>query len=109
MRSIRMMLERLGLGALFAQWKRLVFALAARGDRRTQLQYYWEAGHFKKALGNRMIARMLGEENGFGRKLDAGDIDRWLEEDLARVRALLAESSALRANVDDVLARRAGK
>lgn len=133
--QIRMMLERLGLGDLFAEWKRLVFALAARhaaggrvevwdfsgvapetleaiparGDRRTHLKYYWEAGHFKKALGDRMIARMLGEENGFGRKLGAGDIDRWLDEDRARVRALLAEPSPLRAEVDDVLARRAGK
>ncbi|MDO8776634.1 MAG: hypothetical protein Q7K57_49555, partial [Burkholderiaceae bacterium] len=30
-----------------------------RGDRNTQMLYYWEAGHFKKELGNLMLDRML--------------------------------------------------
>lgn len=29
------------------------------GDRRTQMRWYWEAGHFKPGLGDLMIARML--------------------------------------------------
>ena len=31
-------------------------------DRSTQLQYYWEAGHFKKALGDLVLNRVLGQE-----------------------------------------------
>lgn len=42
------------------------------GDRDTHMRWYWEAGHFKPALGRFMIARMAGENDapaGFGRPL----------------------------------------
>jgi len=35
-------------------------AVPPPGDRRTEMHYYWEAGHFKPSLGDLMIARMLG-------------------------------------------------
>ena len=30
------------------------------GDTRTELQWYWEAGHFKKSLGDQMLVNMFG-------------------------------------------------
>jgi hypothetical protein len=137
--EIRLMMERIGLGALFAEWKRSIFVAAdrfaaehaaegvavrvwdfsgihpytlepipPRGDRRTRLQYYWEAGHFKKALGDHVLSRVLGEGSDFGRQLDAGNLASWLEEDRARVRELLSRPSPLLAEVDDVIGSRPG-
>ncbi|MBK7463826.1 MAG: hypothetical protein IPJ50_14630 [Betaproteobacteria bacterium] len=107
-----MMIERLGMGQFFADWKRLVVGIAeinsdqggkvevwdfsgvspetleaipTRGDRKTHLNYYWEAGHFKKELGNLVIDRLLGKQNDFGIKLDSGNIESWLAEDRHRV------------------------
>nr|MBL8410114.1 hypothetical protein [Dechloromonas sp.] len=129
--QIRLMIERLGLGEVFAEWKRSVVDLAVnhlghgghievwdfsglgpetteaippRGDRRTQLRYYWEAGHFKKELGNLIIGRLLGQSGEFGIRLDQHNIDRWLEEDRLSITNLLAEPSTLRNEVEDVLA-----
>ena len=56
-------------------------AIPTRGDRKTHLNYYWEAGHFKKELGNLVIDRLLGKQNDFGIKLDSGNIESWLAED----------------------------
>lgn len=89
--------RRTGLWPAFEQWKRLVVRLAAAvreqgldvtlwdfsgyhafateavpppGDTRTHMDWYWEAGHFKAALGDMMLKKMLrpGEkvESGFG-------------------------------------------
>jgi hypothetical protein len=134
--QIRMMIERLGMGELFADWKRLVVAIAERnterggkvevwdfsgvapetleaipvkGDRQTHLTHYWEAGHFKKELGDLVIDRLLGERSDFGIKLNSGNIDSWLAEDRNRVLAILATPSPLLSEVDDILARRSSK
>ena len=134
--EIRMMIERLGLGAQFAAWKRLVFASAmrqtalggkvevwdfsgiapetleaipAKGDRRTRLAYYWEAGHFKKELGDLAMARVLGAPGEFGVKLDSAHLESWLTEDRARVQKLLGTPSPLLSEVDDVLSVTTGK
>lgn len=126
--QIRMIIERLGMGALFAEWRRMIVAIAERrskvevwdfsgvspetveavpskGDRQSRLKYYWEAGHFKKELGDLVIARILGGQGNFGTKLDSGNIERWLAEDRARVQALLDTGSPLAREVDDLLAR----
>lgn len=34
--------------------------IPVRGDRKSQMQWYWEAGHFKSALGGLMLDRVLG-------------------------------------------------
>jgi len=134
--QIRMMIERLGMGELFADWKRLVVAIAernaehggkvevwdfsgvapetleaipAKGDRQTHLTHYWEAGHFKKELGDLVIDRLLGKRSNFGIKLNSENIDSWLVEDRNRVLAILATPSPLLNEVDDVLARRLSK
>ncbi|MBV7256289.1 hypothetical protein KCG44_05760 [Pacificimonas sp. WHA3] len=49
------------------------------GDTRTRLDYYWEAGHFKAALGDLMIARMTGGETTFGSVLTAANVAYTLE------------------------------
>jgi len=132
----RLIIERLGLGALFAQWKKRMVDLAARhqvpgqaielwdfsglspqtleaipppDDRHTQLRWFWEAGHFKSALGDVALARMLGEPNGFGVRLDGGNIDDWIRRDRADVLALMATPSPLMREVDSLLPPGAGR
>jgi hypothetical protein len=34
--------------------------IPARGDRKASMQWYWEAGHFKSALGGLMLNRIFG-------------------------------------------------
>ena len=129
--QFRLMLERLGLGQLFADWKRMVVAIADRhgggsgsvqvwdcsgiapemgegippaGDRRTHLRYYWVGGHSNKALADRVIARILGEPVEFGQQIDSANIDNWLLEDRRQVLAFLATPEPLLTEVDDILA-----
>ncbi len=81
-------IQEAGLWPLFEQWKADVAAMSddarrrgvrvslwdfscpdrfttepipASGDRKTKMQWYWEAGHFKKELGDLVLERMLGE------------------------------------------------
>lgn len=130
--QIRLLLERIGLGELFSEWKRQVYQLADRhaangaqvevwdfsgissetletipvpGDRRTHLAYYWEAGHFKKELGDRLLERLMGRNNGFGTRLERQTLDSWLDRDRAAVKALLAGPSPLTADVEQLIAR----
>lgn len=128
--QFRLLLERLGLGGLFADWKRMLASIAERhsggavtvwdfsgitpetleaipsaGDRRTHLRYYWESGHFKKELGDRAMARILGNPVDFGVQLRGETIDAWVAEDRRSVQALLATPGPLQAEVDDIVAR----
>lgn len=88
--QILAMFEQAGLRSVFEEWKTLLAhqidavraaqpdarivlwdfsgysaiqceAIPAKGDKRSQTKWYWEAGHFKPALGNLMLARMLGQ------------------------------------------------
>jgi len=45
------------------------------GDTRTATQWYWEAGHFKSTLGERILQRILGGETAFGVRLGADTLD----------------------------------
>jgi hypothetical protein len=130
--EIRLMIERLGMGQLFSDWKRIVVGLAEKsaaqggqvqvwdfsgispetlegipekGDRTIHLAHYWEAGHFKKELGDLIIDRLLGKQSDFGIKLDSGNIDSWLAEDRRRVQSLLHTSSPILREVEDLLAQ----
>lgn len=53
----------------------------AAGDRRAQMQWYWEAGHYKSALGEHILATIFGTEPQarvearFGRDLTSTNID----------------------------------
>jgi hypothetical protein len=46
-----------------------------RGDRSTTMQWYWEPGHFKSALGSRIIARITGQDTSFGYELSDSTIN----------------------------------
>lgn len=53
-----------------------------RGDRHTALQWYWEPAHFKKALGDVILSRMLGSgDQGFGAKLSTESLAARLAAD----------------------------
>lgn len=129
--QIRVMIDKLGLGGLFDQWKRRLVAAAfsrvsrgervavwdfsligdltseripVRGDTKTRLNWYWEAGHFKKALGDRVLTRILGgPDTGFGAKLDEGNVESMLAMDRNALSRLKAEDADLVAEVDRVL------
>jgi hypothetical protein len=51
------------------------------GDKRAEMRWYWEAGHFKKALGDIILERIFeagGSETGWGRRLKGGDVETHL-------------------------------
>jgi hypothetical protein len=56
------------------------------GDTRTELQWYWEAGHFKKSLGDRLLLDVLGPRSDgerWGRRLTGQDIEEHLRQQRA--------------------------
>lgn len=69
-------------------------------DRTTQLAWYWEAGHFKPALGERMLERMYGtrEDADFGRCLTRASAPQVLS-------AIRAERERYAADEPEVVAR----
>lgn len=49
-----------------------------KGDRKTTNPWYWEAGHFKRELGNRVLDQVLRGEparSDLGVRLDTADLD----------------------------------
>jgi hypothetical protein len=48
--------------------------IPAPGDTRTATRWYWEAGHFKSTLGERILQRILGGETAFGFRLAEGTL-----------------------------------
>lgn len=102
--------DRTGLWPAFGDWQRRLAALGARegvpvwtftrldsatteavpapGDTKTKLGWYWEGGHFKAALGERMVRAMLGQ-GGFGAPLTPATAEiefRRLGSDIASYR-----------------------
>jgi hypothetical protein len=79
-------------------------AVPPPGDRRSVTRWYWEGGHFKAALGQRMLERMLGTGSSeeFGRELRPGAV---ADDTLAReVEALLATRADLTADLERAFA-----
>lgn len=130
--QIRLTLERMGLGGLFDQWRQLIVDVAARhnsaqqtievwdfsgisevtmeaipqpGDRKTLNAWYWEAGHFKSDLGNKIIGQILGDEKGFGTKLDAQNIATIISQDRAKVESLIVQKTPLLKDIDEIIAK----
>ena len=51
-------------------------AVPAKGDRKTSMQWFWEPVHFKKALGDIIVARMLGTDHReFGVELTTDSLE----------------------------------
>lgn len=83
----------------------------ALNDRRTKVRWYWEAGHFKRDLGDLMIARIRGwSDVEFGLRLDAltlPDEERRMRIDADRYATEHpADVTELRALVDTVSSKR---
>lgn len=79
-------------------------AVPPPGDRHSVTHWYWEGGHFKAALGHRMLERMLGTggTENFGRQLPPEAV---ATDTLARdVEALLAARADLDADLDRAFA-----
>lgn len=112
--QLLVLIDELGFWPLFEQWKRELVrivedasqnrvkrptvldfsgfseyateAIPARNDKQTSTRWYWEAGHFKKSLGDVMLDTLLdpGREghalSSFGRALDGRTIEHHLAE-----------------------------
>jgi len=105
--QILVMFEAAGLWPAFEQWKRRLAEIAAKGgpgitlwdfsgfsdyttepipgagDTTTEVRWYWEAGHFKKALGDLVLERILlpgdtADAGNFGVRLMGANIDAHL-------------------------------
>lgn len=54
-------------------------AIPAKGDKKAHMHWYWEAGHFKRELGDLMLTRIFGRSSaidGFGVLLNAANIEQ---------------------------------
>src|SRR5207237_4500138 len=102
------MLSEVGLWQSFEEWKRVIvntvgdivtgtladtrifdfsgfneFAVEPvppQGDRHTVMRWYWEPGHYKSALGERILARIFHEEGPFGYVLSSENIESVLSK-----------------------------
>jgi hypothetical protein len=128
--EILLMMDRADLLGLLEQWKAEIVASAdkyakagmkvevidfsglsaetsepipPRGDKR-HLAYYWEAGHFKKELGDRMLDRIFGGETGFGIRLDNLTLAHQNETDRQKIRREREANSGLAREVDSLFA-----
>lgn len=55
--------------------------IPAQGDRQTKMLWYWEAGHFKRELGDLVLDRVLGRSDvpaGFGVLLNTSRVEAHL-------------------------------
>jgi len=107
-------------------------AIPADGDRKTQLQRYWEAGHFKPVLGDVVLEQVLNEgapialantalanatpantavanavlapneNNHFGAEITPANVDAIVAADRAALLAAWQDEHALRAEVQSL-------
>lgn len=134
--EIRLMIERAGLGGLFAEWKASVLkaaqhystakvqihvwdfsgigarnleAIPPPGDRKTRMQAYWEAGHFKSYLGDLVLAQVVGKQPGFGTELKPAMLDDYLIRDRQAAQSALQQTSELTIEVDRLFSSQASR
>lgn len=130
--EIRLMMDRLGLGSLFTEWKENVVrtadkfsrnglsvdvtdfsgvtsetseAIPPQGDRSSHLKYYWEAGHFKKALGDRVLERVLLGKSEFGVRLTPETLPAFEKSDRERLQDVWASRSPIAQEVEMLFVR----
>lgn len=128
--EVRLLIERMGLSQHFSDWKRGIVASTAKysaqhptvrvwdfsalqpetlepipppGDRISHLRWYWEGGHFKKALGDKVLDRLAGGPGDFGQMLNLDNIDAWLERDRKELQVFLESASPLIGEVENVI------
>lgn len=111
------MLHRVGLWPAFENWKRALAGVAddahvalfdfadydtystepvpPPGDRHKEMRWYWESGHYKSALGDRMLQVMLEGRTGFGHVLTPATVSAVLAQVRAdRTRTICGETAA---------------
>ncbi len=97
------MLHQLGLWPAFEQWKRSLAEFAfetgvplydfseydhltteevpGRDNRKSEMRWYWEPGHYKEALGDEMLKVMIsGTSPTFGRRLTPATVEAAIRE-----------------------------
>lgn len=65
-----------------------------QGDRRSVMQWYWEAGHFKRELGDLVLDQVLGSappNPEFGVRLDEANVEQRIAETQAQAARYSAE------------------
>jgi len=100
------MLHQVGLWPAFENWKRAVVQIVdgenlklstnfvlydfagydhfttepvpPRGDTRSTMHWYWESAHYKKTLGDQVLATIFGKSQGFGSQLTTLNIEHRL-------------------------------
>ena len=74
-----------------------------KGDRHTTVNWFWEPGHFKRALGDLLLKRVLDNEpSDFGVELTSATIDEQLKKiRLARENYRITRETQI-ARVDDI-------
>lgn len=77
------------------------------GDTRTHLNWYWEAGHFKSELGDKMLRRMYGgdKDEGFGRLLTVSNVDNVIVRIREEGRAFRAGRPGANARIEEIYRR----
>jgi hypothetical protein len=55
-------------------------AVPAPGDTKSEMRWYWEPGHYKSALGEHILERIIGGKMHFGRALEPANIETVLAE-----------------------------
>ena len=130
--QLRLLMARLGFEGTFESWKRKLvgvtsaarnkgqnvelwdFSLVAGptteriprlGDIRSKMTGYWEAGHFKRELGDRMLDQILLGQPGFGIALDESNVDTVIREDRQRLALMSTEAGELARELDALVAR----
>lgn len=130
--QIRVIINLLGLGEQFAAWKQRLVEIAStkpnvevwdfsglapetseaipvRGDTATMLRYYWEAGHFKKELGEKMLERIFGHRDGFGTVLNHETLGAVVAADQVAVQQFIGAASPLVEDVRRIVALQRAK
>jgi hypothetical protein len=55
-------------------------AVPGRGDTKSEMRWYWEPGHYKSALGEHILERIIRGRGQFGRDLTPATVDTALAE-----------------------------
>jgi hypothetical protein len=49
-------------------------AIPPAGDTQSVTRYYWESGHFKSSVGEKILEQVLGKQTGFGLALEPDNL-----------------------------------
>ncbi|MCA3254636.1 MAG: hypothetical protein INF91_03345 [Alphaproteobacteria bacterium] len=124
--EVRLLFDELGMTPAFEDWRARLATAAARagvpvwdftaitpltseavpppGDTATHMRWYWEGGHFKASLGDRMIATIAGAPDAQARRLTPATAAAMDEADRDALDAYRATNPAVAAEVARMVA-----